>query len=125
MFCRAAAWVGGHDSVHLEPSGFAGLHGWGEGGHDTVHSEFSGFVGLHGVIAWSMILLNNNLMFARFHGVIARGKSFSLCNSTAVGFALHASGGGNGVSWSDLGNCAWGGVEEFQDIMELSLQGSS
>ena len=99
--------------------------GGGGGGHDTVHLEFSGFVWLHGVIARSMILLNNNMMFAGFHGVIARGKCFCLCNLTAVGFALHAAGGGNGVSWSDLGNCVWGGVEEFQDIMEMWLQGSS
>ena len=51
--------MGSYDFVHLELSGFAGLHGWrvmipfiwnfpvlqgcmGGGGHDTVHLEFSG-----------------------------------------------------------------------------------
>ena len=34
----------------------------GGGGHDTVHLEFSGFAGLHGVIARGKIFSNRDLI---------------------------------------------------------------
>ena len=93
LFCKAS-WVRGHDTFHLELSGFAWLHGWGR--HDTVNLEFSSFAGLHafGGGEWNMVLRKLQVL----QGCVCGGEHDTVHLEFSIFAGLHVWIGGGGRS---------------------------